>query len=133
MKHRRLLLLCCALTIGNLACAPKLIGPTSNSGYFFSILTTPMVLKGEPMPLVVQVQDARGNPVNGIPVEFEVEPAWRQEATVSASRVITSQGRAQTIFRAELVGIVRVTVRVDHTTAEIEFSASIRGGPSGGA
>ena len=127
MHRRRLLLLCVALTVGNLACAPKLIGPTSASGYFFAILATFSVLRGERVPLTVQVQDAKGNPVDGIAVEFEVDPAWGQDAAVSAARVITSQGRAQTIFWAELVGVIKVTVRVDNTTAEVAIASSLRG------
>jgi hypothetical protein len=88
-QARRLLLLCIALTVGNLACAPKRLGPTLTSGYFFSILTTTTVLRGESTPLVIRVQDAQGNPVDGIAVEFEVEPDWSQAASVSASPVLT--------------------------------------------
>ncbi len=127
MHRRRLLLLWVALTVGNLACAPKLIGPTSASGYFLAMLTTSSVLRGERVPLTVQVQDAQGNPVDGIAVEFEVDAAWGQDAAVSASRVITSQGSAQTIFWAGLVGVIKITVRVDKTTVKVEIASSLRG------
>ena len=129
-RYVHLLLLCLVLVWGGFACAPKRIGPTA-SGYFFSILTPSKALRGESIALVVEVQDAQGRPVDGVPVAFEVEPAWTGRASVSPSRVVTERGKAQTIFQAGVVGIVRVTVRVDDSTEEILISVAHRGsGPS---
>jgi hypothetical protein len=126
------LLLLCLLVWGSFACAPKRIGPTASSGYFFTILTAPTALRGESIALVVKVQDAQGRPVDGVPVEFEVAPTWAGSASVSPPHVVTQQqGKAQTIFQANIVGVVPVTVRVDGSTEKILFSVSLRGLPSG--
>jgi hypothetical protein len=116
---------------GGFACAPKRVGPTASSGYFFTILTVPTVLRGESIALVVKVQEAQGRPVDGVPVEFEVDPSWAGNASVSPPHVVTRQGKAQTLFQASLVGVVPVTVRVDGSTEKILFSVSLRGLPSG--
>jgi hypothetical protein len=81
--------------------------------------------------LVVKVQEAQGRPVDGVPVEFEVDPSWAGNASVSPPHVVTRQGKAQTLFQASLVGVVPVTVRVDGSTEKILFSVSLRGLPSG--
>lgn len=84
------LLLLCLLVWGSFACAPKRIGPTASSGYFFTILTAPTALRGESIALVVKVQDAQGRPVDGVPVEFEVDPTWAGSASVSPSTLSPS-------------------------------------------
>jgi hypothetical protein len=131
LRYVPLSLLCLVLVWGSFACAPKRIGPSASSEYFFTILTTPTVLRGESIALVVKVQSAQGRPVDGVPVEFEVAPTWAGSASVSPPHVVTQQGKAQTIFQASLVGVVPVTVRVDGSTEKILFSVSLRGGPSG--
>jgi hypothetical protein len=131
LRYIPLWILCLVLAGGNFACAPKRVGPTASSGYFFSILTIPTALRGESTALVVKVEEAQGRPVDGVPVEFEVDPTWAGNASVSPPRVVTQQGRAQTLFQANLVGVVPVTVRVDGSTEKILFSVSVRGLPSG--
>jgi hypothetical protein len=139
MKESRMLryvplsLLCLVLVWGSFACTPKRLGPTASSGYFFAILTTPLMLQGESVTLIVEVQDAQGRLVDGVPVEFEVEPAWTRNAAVSPPRAVTQQGKAQTVFQANQLGVVRVTVRVDGSTEEVRFSVSRRGSPSTGS
>jgi hypothetical protein len=132
-RYIPLSLLCLVLVWGSLACAPKLVGPTASSGYFFAILRTSTVLKGESETLVVKVQDAQGRPVDGVPVEFEVEPAWTKNAAVSPPRAVTQQGKAQAVFQANQIGVVRVTVRVDGSAEDILFSVPTPGGPPSGA
>lgn len=131
LRYVPLSLLCLVLVWGSFACSPKRVGPTASSGYFFAILTTPTVLRGEGVALVVEVQDAQGRPVDGVLVEFEVAPTWAGSASVSPSRAVTQQGKAQTLFQASVVGVVPVTVRVDGSTETIRFSVSLRGSPSG--
>jgi len=131
LRYVPLSLLCLVLVWGSVACAPKRIGPTASSGYFFTILTAPTALRGESIALVVKVEEAQGRPVDGVPVEFEVAPTWAGNASVSPPHVVTQQGTAQTIFQASLVGVVPVTVRVDGGTVTILFSVSLRGLPSG--
>src|SRR5215831_18578220 len=105
-------LLCFGLACGVTACAPKLVGPTVPSGYFFSMQTSTAVIwlgvnsyaLAERFPptaeVIVRVQDAHGQPVNGVPVTFEVEPQWAQYASVTPSQVSTRGGVARTVFEA---------------------------------
>ena len=127
------LVLSLALTVGGMGCTPKLVGPTASSGYFFSFDAPFSMLRNESVELVVHVQDAQGNPVDGIPVEFQVEPTWVQSASVFPSRVITSRGRARTVFRVGLIGLVHVTARVDNTTQQKAIAVSNRGDTSNGS
>ena len=133
LRYIPLSLLCLVLVWGSSACAPKRVGPTASSGYFFSILTIPTALLGDSVALVVKVEEAQGRPVDGVPVEFEVDPTWAGNASVSPPRVVTQQGKAQTLFQASMVGVAPVTVRVDGSTEKILFSVSLRGRPSGGS
>ena len=99
-----LTLLGLGLACGVTACAPKLVGPTVPAGYFFSMQTsTPVIWLGVYSPVLaerfptmaevsVRVQDAHGQPVDGVPVTFEVEPQWAQYASVSPSQVTTRGG-----------------------------------------
>jgi hypothetical protein len=130
LRYVPLSLLCLVLVWGSFACAPKRVGPTASSGYFFAILTTPTVLRGEDVTLVIKVQNAQGCPVDGVPVEFEVAPTWAGNAFVSPPHAVTQQGKAQAIFQANQIGVVRVTVRVDGSAEEVLFSVSSRGSPS---
>ncbi len=143
LRHVRVMLLCLVLACGSMACAPKLIGPTIPSGYFFSLWVSDpeiwLLLEGssleEQFPrvaeLTVRVQNAQGQPVDGVPVTFQVEPAWIQDASVIPQRAITRDGVAQAVFRADTTGVVRVVVRVDETTQETAIVVSPL--PSGGS
>ena len=130
---------------GVTACAPKLVGPAVPSGYFFSMqVSTPVIWLGAFDPAVagrfptmaevsVRVQDARGQPVDGVPVTFEVEPQWAQYASVSPSQVTTRGGVARTVFEARLTGVVPVTARVDKTTAQTTITVQNSVGTPPGA
>jgi hypothetical protein len=131
LRYIPLWLLCLVLAWGSFACAPKRVGPTASSGYFFTILTVPTALRGESVALVVKVEEAQGRPVDGVPVAFEVDPTWAGNASISSPHVVTQKGKAQTLFQASLVGVVPVTVRVDGSAEKILFSVSVRGRPSG--
>ena len=131
------------LACGVTACAPKLVGPTVPSGYFFAIETFTSVIwlgvnsvalaeRFTPTAEVsVHVQDARGQPVDGIPVTFEVEPQWAQYASVSPSQMTTRRGVASTVFEARLTGVVQVTARVDNMAVQTRIVVQRFGG--GGA
>ena len=86
---------------------------------------------GTSTEVVVRVQDAQGNPVDGIPVEFQLELAWQDKASLSPLRVLTNQGRASTILRPGTIGVVRVIVRVESITQEVAISVTQRGDPPG--
>ncbi len=125
------------LACGVTACAPKLVGPTSPSGYFFVMqVSDPVILlraPGTATEVSVRVQDARGQLVDGAPVTFEVEPGWAQFASVSPSQVTTRGGVARTVFTVRLTGVVHVTARVDNTTAQAEITVESPPSPSGGS
>ncbi len=130
LRHIRVMVIGLVLAYGGMACAPKLVGPTIPSGYFFSLwVSDPEIwalfsgdILEEQYPsfaeLTVQVQNAQGQPVDGVTVTFQVEPAWIQDASVIPQRAITRGGVAQAVFRAETTGVVRVMVHVDDTTQE---------------
>ncbi len=134
--RRRVMFLCLALAYGGMACTPKLIGPTVSSGYFFSLWVSDseiwLLLEGSSLEgqfprlaeLTVRVQNAQGQPVDGVPVTFRVEPAWVQDASVTPPSVLTRGGVAPAVFRAETTGVVRVMVRVDETTQETAIAVS---------
>ena len=145
LQHIRVMSLGLMLTYGVLACAPRLVGPTVPSGYFFSLRVSDpyiwLLLDGDPREkqypsfteLTVQVQNAQGQPVDGVPVMFQVEPDWIQNASVAPHRVMTRVGMAKGIFRAETTGVVRIMVHVDDTTQEtrIVVASPPRGGDGG--
>jgi hypothetical protein len=144
MRQRfALILVCLVLFCSSMACAPALVGPTA-SGYAFSLQASPPRIwigvfeaaDAQRFPttteVIVRVQDAQGRPVDGVPVAFEVEPNWARHASVSPAQAVTQVGIAQTIFQAQLIGVVRVMARVDHTTAQTRITVSIRPSPTGG-
>lgn len=119
------------LTVGGAACAPKLVGPTAGAGYVFSLqVSDPIIWLGPVDPpvaaqfpevaeLLVQVQDAQGRPVDGVPISFAVESGWVGSVSVSPSRTRTRGGRARAIVsEPQTTGVVRVMARVDNTTAQ---------------
>jgi len=132
--------LACSVT----ACASKLVGPTVPSGYFFSMQTsTPVIWLGVYNPVVaerfptmaevsVRVQDARGQPVDGVPVTFGVEPQWAQSASISPSQVTTRGGVARAVFEARLIGVVHVTARVDNAVTQATIVVQVYNPVSGG-
>ena len=140
IRSTHVALLCLALACGSIACAPKLIGPTSPSGVFFSLrlLESHIFLlsseSGLELPLVaeviVHVQNAQGHPVDGISVEFQVEPAWRQSASLMPQHTITHGGIARAVLEPSSIGVVRVTARVENSTQKVAIVVSPA--PSGG-
>jgi Big-like domain-containing protein len=141
LRYTVLALLGLGFSCGVVACAPTLVGPTVPSGYFLSMeVSTPIIWLGastagraEQFPTMaevsVRVQDKQGQPVDGVPVTFEVEPDWAQYASVSPSQGTTRGGVARTVFAARLSGVVHITARVDNTTARTRITVLHYGGP----
>ena len=76
------LLLGLVVVCSSLACAPKFVGPTTR-GYFFALNDpTPYIILGDTTALIVSVRNAQGQPVDNLPVTFQVEPGWAQNAAV---------------------------------------------------
>jgi hypothetical protein len=139
MSHYvRMLLLCLALLWGNMACAPvKPVGPTTPSGYFFSLRVSDtqlfLVLPGfsfahlpREAEVIVQVQNAQGQPVDGVAVEFSV--TGTQIATVTPQRVFTRSGQARAVLTPSITGVARVVARVEGMQQEVRIT--VASGPS---
>ena len=57
-----------------LVCAPPCVGPTA-AGYVFTLnVPTASIFRGDAAELLVSVRNAQGQPVDGVPVFFQVEP-----------------------------------------------------------
>jgi hypothetical protein len=134
-RRLALVLMGLVLALGILACAPKLLGPTAGSGYVFSLQTYPETIwvgvldltaaarYPQTAEVIVRVQDAQGRAVDGVPVTFELEPAWARSATLLPSQTTTRGGIARAVVsEPKTSGIVRVMVRVDNTTAQTRLT-----------
>jgi hypothetical protein len=140
-RYLRLMLFCVTLGWGSIACAPaKLVGPTTPSGYFLALRVSDtrlfLVISGslfEHLPhqaeVIVQVQNAQGQPVDGVPVEFAV--AGMQIATVTPQRVLTRSGQARAMLTPSSTGVARVVARVEGIEQEVRISVSSPPSPSG--
>jgi hypothetical protein len=123
------LLLCLGLAWGSMACAPKLQGPTA-AGYYFTVQRFPTsIFPGQLAEVLVHVQDANGHPADGVPVTFQVEPAWAQRAALSPLRTSTRAGTARATFQAEIIGVAHIIVGVDTETRTVAITIIRRGSP----
>jgi len=80
----------------------------------------------------VRVRDAQGQPVDGIPVRFSVEPSWIQNASLTPAETLTRNGEASAIFQANTIGVVQVMAQVDNVTQEARITIDAPPSPSGG-
>src|SRR4029434_9251871 len=117
-RAMRLVLLSLILVGSSIACAPKLLGPSVPSGYFFTFRADPSLIwllrPESPLTarlarvaqLVVQVQDAQGRPVDGAVVEFAVEPGWAHSASLMPQRATTRDGVAHAMLEPRITGVI---------------------------
>ena len=132
--------LCCMLLWVSTACAPKHTELLSEHGYRVSLhVSNTLIWIGPPwfnFPeaaiLVVRVRDAQGQPVDGIPVRFSVEPSWTQNASLTPAEMPTRNGEARAIFQADTIGVVHVMASVDNVTREATITIATTPSPSGG-
>ena len=131
-SHRWPIVLLLGLMVvwSSLACAPRFVGPTP-AGYFFT-LHVPIwaIHPGDTAELRASVRNAQGQPVDGLPVAFEIEPGWAQSASVSPQVATTRQGTARALFQARTTGVVRIIVRVDTATQETRVTVAARPSPA---
>lgn len=66
--------------------------------------------------VIVRVQDAQGQPVDGVVVTFTVESSWRPYATFTPAEGRTSRGEARARLQASTTGVIPVMARVDNLT-----------------
>ena len=109
--------------VGLLGCAssahPVLLGrvPTLSCARYRVTLEMPqMIFQGQDTAMVVRVQNEQGLPVEGLHVVFQVDPAWAKYTSVRPARAHTQGGKVRAIVRTDLVGLVRIAVRVGAVT-----------------
>ena len=134
LQHTKLSLLGLVLASACAACAPQLVGPTTPSGYFFTLEVFPSIIwlgvpssaaASHPTRAVVgvRVRNGQGQPVDGVPVVFELEPLWAHSAVLSPLQAVTQHGVARAIFaQPQTTGVVHITARVDNTTARTRIT-----------
>ncbi len=128
-------LLCLTLPLGATASSVQRVGPTP-SGYVFSLRVPdieicpelPELAFNDDLPLsverVVEVQTAKGQPVDDVLVEFQVGPEWVQSTWISPQRTITRGGKVRVVLQTTSFDVVRILVRVDHTALEASIAVA---------
>jgi hypothetical protein len=84
--------------------------------YAVSLQVPNTVFQRQSAEVVIRVRNGQGEPLNGVPVVFEVEPTWNRHAVVFPQRTMTNHGTARVQFEAGLIGVVNVTARVGPIT-----------------
>ena len=84
--------------------------------YSVSLQTPDLIRQFEDVELTAVVKDSQGQPVNGIPVTFQVAPDWQQDTMLVPIRTLSQDGIANTVFQADMTGVVRVTVQAGTTS-----------------
>jgi hypothetical protein len=70
----------------------------------------------------VQVQNAQGQPVDGVPVEFSL--AGQEIATVTPRQAVTQAGQARAVLQPSSTGAARVVARVEGLQQAVRLSVS---------
>jgi hypothetical protein len=133
--RRILLMLLCGLGLWSSVAAARYLGLTAN-GYAFHASALPAelfmrdpLLSQEEFPstatLLVHVRDANREPVEGVPVTFQLGSRCQGVLTLAAQRAVTQHGQASvTLTVANTTGACRVAVRVDNVTQEVWVTVS---------
>jgi len=77
--------------------------------------------------LTAVVKDSQGQPVNGVPVTFQVPADWQKNARVVPDWVMTQDGTASASFDASMPGVVMVTAQVGNTTETARITVTSHG------
>jgi len=131
--------LCLLLLWSSTACAPKHSeSPVlSEHGYRVSLhVSDTLIWLGPPgrgfphtAEVVVRVQDAQGQSVDGVAVMFSVEPSWTQSVSLTPAEALTRHGEVHTILQPGTTGIIHVMARVDNVVREAAITVSNRSIP----
>jgi hypothetical protein len=97
----------------------------------------PIIFFGLPDPrypqtteVIVRVQDAQGQPVDGMTVLFSVAPSWMPFASLTPAEARTRLGEARTVFAGKTTGVVPIMARVDTVTLSTAITVERRPTPS---
>jgi hypothetical protein len=88
----------------------------SLSGYVVSLQTPSTVFQRQSVEVIIRVRNRQGEPLDGVPVVFEMDSTWERDAWVFPRRMTTTNGIARTQFWSGLIGSVQVTARVGEIT-----------------
>ena len=132
--------LCLLLLWSSIACAPKHSeSPVlSEHGYQVSLHVSDTLIwlgpSGPGFPrtaeIVVRVQDAQGQPVDGIAVMFYVESSWAQSVSLTPAEALSRHGEAHALLQQpNTTGIIHVMARVDNVVREAAITVSHRSIP----
>jgi hypothetical protein len=127
------------LSLHTLACVAMLVGllgsaspaqlvlfgtpaPLSYARYRVVLETPQTIFRWQDAAVVVRVQNRLGLPVDGIPVTFQVDPSWARYASIRPARALTQGGRVRVMLRADMVGLVWITVRVGVVTKRVAIT-----------
>ena len=84
--------------------------PTVSAGRYRVTLQTPQtIFQGQETALLVGVQNAQGQPVDGVLVAFQVDARRTPYASIRPARAYTQGGRVRALVRSALLGRVRIT------------------------
>jgi hypothetical protein len=95
--------------------------------YSVSLQTPDLIRQFEDVELTAVVKDSQGQPVNGIPVTFQVAPDWQNNTRLIPAQVMTHDGTASAVFEADMPGVVLVTVQVGNTTETTHITVTSTG------
>lgn len=133
--RRVTLMLLCGVGLWSSAAVARYLGPAAQ-GYAFhaSALPSEIFLPGDlaspeefltTATLIVHVRDVNREPMEGVPVTFQLGSQCQGVVTLSAQRAVTLHGQASvTLTAASSTGTCRVAVRVDNVTQELWISVS---------
>jgi hypothetical protein len=103
----------------------------SNANYKVSLRAPHSVFRHEGAEVVVRVRNGQGQPLDGVPVEFQVDPEWAGSASVSPQRVLTRNGTARAMLHIDTIGVVNVAAHVGTITKEASIAVSLYSPGSG--
>ena len=133
----RLWMLLLSLLLGVVVATPTSMAQSTEEDYKVTILTPHSTVLGQDQEIVVRVRTLQGEPAQGVPVRFQLDPQWHGDAKIVPEETTTQDGIARARVRADLIGHVGVTVRVGFGTVlkrtGLLFVPFSGGEPGGGA
>jgi hypothetical protein len=117
------------VTVAVLSEAPSGAPPAAMAGGVSRlVLEAPTIgTQNKMFMIVAEVRDSGGQPVNGVPVEFSVEPDWQKNISFTPQRAVTeNNGEALSLVVPNITGIVHITARAGdrEMTARITVSGA---------
>ena len=116
-----------ALVLVVLLGVPGFTQAKATGDYNLKLRAPDEVKQFENVELTAVVKDSQGQPVNGVPVTFQVPADWQQNARVVPNQALTHDGTASASFDASMPGVVMVTAQVGNTTETARITVTSSG------